>query len=80
MDIQRSILIVALAVVSYLLVLQWNKDYGQPELPAASASMNTTQGLPDTRPPRAPAVTFPLPRAARPAAKPPTSRLRSATS
>ncbi|HCH7010941.1 TPA: membrane protein insertase YidC, partial [Pseudomonas aeruginosa] len=48
MDIQRSILIVALAVVSYLLVLQWNKDYGQPELPAASASMNTTQGLPDT--------------------------------
>lgn len=31
MDIQRSILIVALAVVSYLLVLQWNKDYGQPE-------------------------------------------------
>lgn len=51
MDIQRSILIVALAVVSYLLVLQWNKDYGQPELPAASASMNTTQGLPDTCPP-----------------------------
>jgi len=76
MDIQRSILIVALAVVSYLLVLQWNKDYGQPELPAASASMNTTQGLPDTPS----AVTFPLPRAARPAAKPPTSRLRSATS
>ena len=30
MDIQRSILIVALAVVSYLMVLKWNQDYGQP--------------------------------------------------
>lgn len=29
MDIQRSILLVGLAVVSYLLVLQWNQDYGQ---------------------------------------------------
>ena len=34
MDIQRSILIVALAVVSYLMVLQWNEDYGQAALPA----------------------------------------------
>lgn len=36
MDIQRSILIVALAIVSYLLVLQWNQDYGQPQLPPAA--------------------------------------------
>jgi len=33
MDIKRSILLVALAVVSYLLVLQWNQDYGQAPLP-----------------------------------------------
>jgi len=26
MDIKRSIIIVALAIVSYALVLQWNKD------------------------------------------------------
>ncbi len=49
MDIKRSILIVALAIVSYALVLQWNKDYGQPELPAQTASFNQQpQGLPDT--------------------------------
>ncbi|MED5606508.1 MULTISPECIES: membrane protein insertase YidC [Pseudomonas] len=49
MDIKRSILIVALAIVSYALVLQWNKDYGQPELPAQTASFNQqSQGLPDT--------------------------------
>ena len=35
MNIHRSIPIVALAVVSYLMVLQWNADYGQAELPAA---------------------------------------------
>ncbi len=33
MDIKRTILIVALAVVSYLIILQWNQDYGQAELP-----------------------------------------------
>ena len=29
MDIKRSLPIVALAVVSYLMILQWNEDYGQ---------------------------------------------------
>lgn len=29
MDIQRTFLLVALAVVTYALVLQWNQDYGQ---------------------------------------------------
>ncbi|OBY88094.1 membrane protein insertase YidC [Pseudomonas sp. AU11447] len=48
MDIKRSILFVALAIVSYALVLQWNKDYGQPELPAQTATFNQTEGLPDT--------------------------------
>ena len=49
MDIQRSILIVALAVVSYLMVLQWNEDYGQAALPAeVSTSTAATPALPDT--------------------------------
>ena len=44
MDIQRTILLVALAVVSYMMVLQWNQDYGQaPETAAItqSSSANT---------------------------------------
>ncbi|MDH4558864.1 membrane protein insertase YidC [Pseudomonas sp. BN417] len=50
MDIQRSILIVALAIVSYLMVLQWNQDYGQAALPTAgtSASSSAQATLPDT--------------------------------
>ena len=50
MDIQRSILLVALAIVSYLMVLQWNEDYGQAAIPAsASATVggNQTATLPD---------------------------------
>ncbi|MGG2400096.1 membrane protein insertase YidC [Pseudomonas sp. SH1-B] len=48
MDIQRSILIVALAVVSYLMVLQWNEDYGQAALPAEVSTSNAaTPNLPD---------------------------------
>ncbi|WAJ37640.1 membrane protein insertase YidC [Pseudomonas sp. GOM7] len=48
MDIQRSILIVALAVVSYLMVLQWNQDYGQAALPAQTQSSSAaTPDLPD---------------------------------
>jgi YidC/Oxa1 family membrane protein insertase len=50
MDIQRSILIVALAIVSYMMVLQWNQDYGQAALPTdvAANSSTTIPGLPDT--------------------------------
>ncbi|SDO62726.1 membrane protein insertase YidC [Pseudomonas jinjuensis] len=60
MDIQRSILIVALAAVSYMLVLQWNKDYGQPELPAQTATIsNSAQGLPDTSVPSAASTDVP---------------------
>ena len=36
MDIQRTILLVALAVVSYMMVLQWNQDYGQAPVTAAA--------------------------------------------
>jgi len=48
MDIKRSILLVALAVVSYLLVLQWNQDYGQAPLPPQNAvAQNAMPALPE---------------------------------
>ena len=49
MDIQRSILLVALAIVSYLMVLQWNEDYGQAALPTQSSAVasNSNPDLPD---------------------------------
>ncbi|MCU1728146.1 membrane protein insertase YidC [Pseudomonas sp. 7P_10.2_Bac1] len=52
MDIKRTILIVALAVVSYVMVLKWNQDYGQAALPTqnVAASTTTAQGLPDSVP------------------------------
>ena len=49
MDIKRTILIVALAIVSYVMVLKWNQDYGQAALPTQNVAANTTPaGLPDT--------------------------------
>ncbi len=49
MDIKRSILLVALAVVAYLMVLQWNQDYGQAALPAeTSQEQSSAAQLPDT--------------------------------
>ncbi|MBS7662724.1 membrane protein insertase YidC [Pseudomonas lalucatii] len=49
MDIQRTILIVALAIVSYMMVLQWNQDYGQAALPTQTApASSTVPGLPET--------------------------------
>ncbi|MDV7210828.1 membrane protein insertase YidC [Azotobacter beijerinckii] len=48
MDIKRSILLVALAVVSYLLVLQWNQDYGQAPLPPQNAvTQSAAPSLPE---------------------------------
>ena len=41
MDIQRTILLVALAVVSYLMVLQWNQDYGQVPVTAATTQSSS---------------------------------------
>ena len=51
MDIKRSILLVALAVVSYLLVLQWNEDYSQAAQPPAqnTVASNTVGDLPDSQ-------------------------------
>jgi YidC/Oxa1 family membrane protein insertase len=49
MDIKRTILIVALAIVTYVGVLKWNQDYGQAALPTQNAAASTTApGLPDT--------------------------------
>ncbi|WP_027896321.1 membrane protein insertase YidC [Zestomonas thermotolerans] len=47
MDIKRSILIVALAIVSYLIVLQWNQDYGQAALPPSSTANASMPSLPE---------------------------------
>ena len=48
MDIKRTILIVALAIVSYVMVLKWNQDYGQAALPTQNTAASTTNpGLPD---------------------------------
>ncbi len=38
MDVQRVILIAALALISYMLVLQWNEDYGPKQQPVAQAA------------------------------------------
>ena len=40
MNMQRNILIAALLVITYLMVLQWNADYGQQDLPPAVAESN----------------------------------------
>lgn len=49
MDIKRSILLVALAVVAYLMVLQWNQDYGQAALPTETAQgQPAAPALPDS--------------------------------
>lgn len=42
MDVKRLLLVIPLAVLAYLLVIQWNQDYGQvvvePEVPSFSAA------------------------------------------
>ncbi|MFJ3486641.1 membrane protein insertase YidC [Pseudomonas sp. NPDC090202] len=48
MDIKRTILIVALAIVTYVGVLKWNQDYGQAALPTQNVAATTnTSALPD---------------------------------
>lgn len=57
MDFQRVILVAALAIISYMLVLQWNADYGQPAIesqPVASSSAYSSSAdseLPQTSAP-----------------------------
>ncbi|TWI57676.1 YidC/Oxa1 family membrane protein insertase [Pseudomonas duriflava] len=49
MDIKRTFLIVALAIVSYTMVLQWNKDYDQSDMPVP-ATQSTAATLPSDTP------------------------------
>ncbi len=51
MDIKRPLLIAALAIVSYTLVFQWNKDYGQADLPTAKTQTSVLPGDTPTCPP-----------------------------
>ncbi|WP_207060731.1 membrane protein insertase YidC [Motiliproteus sp. SC1-56] len=54
MDIQRIILIGALAVISYVLVLQWQQDYGQPAAPSEPVtSVSSYSGAPEISTPQA---------------------------
>ena len=65
MDIKRTILIVALAIVSYVMVLKWNQDYGQAALPTQNvAASNTAPGLPETATGNTASVSDDIPRAA----------------
>ena len=49
MDIKRTILIVALAIVTYVGVLKWNQDYGQAAMPTQNvAATPATPAIPDT--------------------------------
>ncbi len=49
MDIKRTILIVALAIVTYVGVLKWNQDYGQAALPTQNVAASTaTPSIPET--------------------------------
>ncbi|MBN0985834.1 membrane protein insertase YidC [Amphritea pacifica] len=49
MDVQRIILIAALAIISYMLVLQWNQDYGaQPVAVAQPGSVSAYQSSNET--------------------------------
>ncbi|MCW8885215.1 MAG: membrane protein insertase YidC, partial [Motiliproteus sp.] len=47
MDIQRTILIGALAIISYMLVLQWNQDYGEVSEPQKVTSVSSQSAAPD---------------------------------
>ena len=55
-EIQRIVLIVALAVTGYLLMLAWQEDYGQAQAPAQSAPPVATEAPAET-----PAVPVPDP-------------------
>ncbi|WP_305857008.1 membrane protein insertase YidC [Balneatrix alpica] len=46
MDVQRILLVGALALISYLMVLQWNQDYGQPATPQSAAVTQSSSELP----------------------------------
>jgi YidC/Oxa1 family membrane protein insertase len=75
MDVQRIILIAAMALISYMLVLQWNEDYGQnptateQAVTSVSAYSNTTQTESDLPQPGEEKVSADVPNAAASVAK-----------
>ncbi len=48
MDLQRTLLIAGLVVVGYLMVLQWNQDYHQPQPLSEVATQLPASNIPDT--------------------------------
>lgn len=48
MDLKRSVLLIALAIVSYLLILAWNDDYGQSHVTPSSAK-SSNPGIEQTK-------------------------------
>ena len=47
MDLQRTLLIAGLVVVGYLMVLQWNQDYNQPQPISQTATQLPAHSAPD---------------------------------
>ncbi|MDH2433144.1 membrane protein insertase YidC [Pokkaliibacter sp. MBI-7] len=50
MDVQRMILVGALALISYTAVLKWNEDYGQPAAAASVAQTVSSADMPSAQP------------------------------
>ncbi|GGX48141.1 membrane protein insertase YidC [Saccharospirillum salsuginis] len=66
MDVRRIVLIAGLAVVSYLLVLQWSQDYAEapPEQPTSSLSSEAGVDVPTSEAPQSTASSSDVPAAA----------------
>lgn len=66
MDVRRGIIFVALAIVSYMLILAWNEDYGQVPVqqisPATTASTAMESSMPSSdKPSQADQTEFTIP-------------------
>ncbi|WP_438883248.1 hypothetical protein, partial [Bacillus cereus group sp. Bce013] len=46
MDVKRLLLLIPLAVLAYLLVVQWNQDYGQTSYDSTPEMTQTSNGAP----------------------------------
>ncbi|GAB2787854.1 membrane protein insertase YidC [Halomonas shantousis] len=44
MDVKRLLLVIPLAVLAYLLVIQWNQDYGQPAVQQNAPAISSVNG------------------------------------
>ncbi|XUO87073.1 membrane protein insertase YidC [Halomonas sp. KM072] len=48
MDVKRLLLLIPLAVLAYLLVVQWNQDYGQTSYDSTPEMTQTSNGAPES--------------------------------